>query len=1157
MARFFLVLVAPPRRPLRAFVSYVLLVGLLTVGVTADDAAAQTISLGPEVTGAGIHPGPLPDDRAAVGIRVVNDAIRANAPWPRDGSLPDSTAKAVGLAVDNIYFQSLQDEPFERGATIGVYIQFNTPVRVTGSPTLTLTIGSETREAQYHATYDVTPTLQQRASLFQYRVQATDYDPDGLSIRSDALRLNGGRIDGGDGPADLTLRSIVNHPRLKVDGRITRGPTVKHIYFSSDPQRGDTYSLGNSIEVAVQFSKDLISEGTSTAGRPTLDLQIGSRTRRAVFYASRPDHMYFRYAVQEEDRDENGISISANALAANEARIHGHGGVDADLRHPAVGDDPERKVNGQLQYRLQVTEIAFDSVPLCCDTYVSEEWIVVAVSFDQAIREFDASSHWPYLELKIGSETRHAYYVTNPPVVATGAGYGYLFAYKVQAADHDPDGVSIEANALQIAATDENGSPVDTNIDRHTIHNDAGHKVDGTYLGPRGTLPPLEMLLGDAAATVDVSAAFRGGATSYVASSSDPAVATVTVSGAILTVTPRVAGTATIEVTARNALRTASQSFVVTVITELEPVGTLPPLELVAGDAAATVDVTRAFRGGASAYAAGSSDPVVATVTVSYTTLTVTPMVEGTATIEVTARNRLGTASQSFVVTVVTDPAEVHVLESTLAAFGRSVLASVTTSIEGRFAAGRGATTISLAGRHLPVGPQAAGHAVGTGVALQPVSARGGAMGAPSSTARSAQDHTAAFVGGGQAGRLTGDTLLGGSHFTLALDTAQSADAEGDPDARWTVWGTGDLQSFAGELGNETSYDGGIGAGHVGVDVGGERWLAGASVSRSAGQADYRFSGTTAGTGRLTTTLTSVQPYLRWTPGRGTEVWGILGVGAGAIENVRSHVGNRAEASELAMWLGVVGGRRALASVGRVQFDLRGDVAMVRLETGEGPEAIDDLSATVQRYRVGVETSHTTRWTNGATFTPFAEVDGRHDAGDGQTGSGVEVAGGVRVRHPESGFGLEGRGRALLLHSASGYREHGISVTAAFAPGGTDGRGLSLEVTPGWGTPASGADALWRDQAFGPGRMAAVVDGASVDARFGYGFAMRTDRVLAPFSEIAIRNRDHRRLRMGLRLGSTGKALAPLQLELAGERIDGGGMVDHRLMVLGAMIVGS
>ena len=677
-----------------------------------------------------------------------------------------------------------------------------------------------------------------------------------------------------------------------------------------------------------------------------------------------------------------------------------------------------------------------------------------------------------------------------------------------------------------------------------------------TELEPVGTLPPLELVAGDAA-TVDVSDAFRGGATSYVASSSDPAVATVTVSSATLTITPLEAGTVTIVVTAGNALGTASQSFVVAVITDLEPAGTLPPLELVAGDAAATVDVTRAFRGGASAYTAGSSDPVVATVTVSYATLTVTPMVEGTATIEVTARNRLGTASQSFVVTVVTDPAEVHVLESTLAAFGRSVLASVTTSIEGRFAAGRGATTISLAGRHLPVGPQAAGHAVGTGVALQPVSARGGAMGAPSSTARSAQDHTAAFVGGGQAGRLTRDALLGGSHFMLALDTAQSADAEGDPDARWTVWGTGDLQSFAGELGNETSYDGGIGAGHVGVDVGGERWLAGASVSRSAGQADYRFSGTTTGTGRLTTTLTSVQPYLRWTPGRGTEVWGILGVGAGAIENVRSHVGNRAEASELAMWLGVVGGRRALASVGRVQFDLRGDVAMVRLETGEGPEAIDDLSATVQRYRVGVETSHTTRWTNGATFTPFAEVDGRRDAGDGQTGSGVEVAGGVRVRHPGSGFGLEGRGRALLLHTASGYREHGISVTAVFAPGGTDGRGLSLEVTPGWGTPAIGGDALWRDQAFGPGRMAPVVDAASVDARAGYGFAMRSGRVLAPFSEIGIRNRDHRRLRVGLRLGSTGKAKSPLQLEMAGERIDGWGTVDHRLVVMGAMIVGS
>ena len=1142
--------------------SYLLVVGLLTAVGGADDAAAQIVSLGPEVTGVRINPGPLRDDPDVAGIPVIDAASIGPTARPLpDGSLREMAAEAVRPAVNGVYYTRTSDEPFERGSSIGVYVQFNDRVRVTGSPTLALTIGTETREATYNSTVDVTPEHRQHAVLFKYIVQATDYDPDGLSILSDALRLNGGSIDGADGAADLTLPSpIVDNPRLKVDGRISRAVTVRSVRFGTRPQRGDTYSLGNRIVVAVTFSKNIVIDPSSTGDRvATLALKIGARTRRAVFYAYHSTAMFFAYRVQEADLDENGVSIVANTLAANGNRIYDLGGNDADLRHPAVSDDPERKVNGRLHYRMQVTEIAFYSVPLWRETYVSEEWIIASVSFDQPIAGLDGGSRWPYMELKIGSETREAEYVTNPPVIITSAGSTYLFAYQVQTTDRDADGVSIEANALRFTATDAAGYPANTNNDDHTIHNDAEHKVDGAYLGTRGILPPLELKAGGAVATVDVSAAFRGGIASYTARSSNPEVATVSMSGTTLTIAPLTVGATTIEVTARSRFdraRVARQSFVVTVVTDLEPVGTLPPLELVAGAAAATVDVSHAFRGGASAYTATSSDPVVATVTVSGATLTVSPLVEGTATIEVTAQNVFSTASQSFAVTVVTDPAEAHVLESTLAAFGRSVLASVTTSIEGRFAAGRGTTTISLAGRQLPVGPQAAGHGVGTGVARQQVSVLGGATGAPSGTARSAQGHTAAFPGGAQLGRLSRDALLRGSHFMLALDTAQSADEDGDAGTRWTVWGAGDLQSFAGEPGRETSYDGSIGVGHVGVDVGGERWLAGASVSRSAGQADYRFSGTATGTGHLTTTLTSVQPYLRWTPGRGTEVWGILGVGAGTVENVRSHQGNRVEASDLAMWLGVVGGRRALASAGRVDFDLRGDVGMVRVKTGEGLGAIADQAVTVQRYRAGVETSHTTRWTNGATFIPFAEVGGRHDAGDGQTGSGVEVAGGVRVTHPGSGFGLEGHGRVLLLHTSTGYRERGVSVTAVLTPGGTDGRGLSLSVTPRWGTPAIGADALWRDQAFGRERVAPVVDAASVDARVGYGFAMRTGRVLAAFSEVGIRNRDHRRLRMGLRLGNAGRVTAPLQLELAGERIDGWGMVDHRLIVIGAMVVG-
>ena len=43
-----------------------------------------------------------------------------------------------------------------------------------------------------------------------------------------------------------------------------------------------------------------------------------------------------------------------------------------------------------------------------------------------------------------------------------------------------------------------------------------------------------------------------------------------------------------------------------------------------------------------------------------------------------------------------------------------------------------------------------------------------------------------------------------------------------------------------------------------------ERWVAGVVVSRSRGDGDWNVG---SSTGRLTTTLTSVQPYLRWSDG--------------------------------------------------------------------------------------------------------------------------------------------------------------------------------------------------------------------------------------------------------------------------------------------------
>ena len=182
---------------------------------------------------------------------------------------------------------------------------------------------------------------------------------------------------------------------------------------------------------------------------------------------------------------------------------------------------------------------------------------------------------------------------------------------------------------------------------------------------PAGALPALAFGLGDGTAVVDAAAAFRdpdGDALTYRATSSAPAVASVTASGTAVRVTPVAPGTATVSVTATDpGGLSATQAFRATVSPSNlppEPVGTLPPLTLGVGGAAVPVEIERAFRdpdGDALTYGVRSSAPSVARLSLSGSLVTVTPAAAGTALVTVTATDVGGsntTATQTFGVSV-------------------------------------------------------------------------------------------------------------------------------------------------------------------------------------------------------------------------------------------------------------------------------------------------------------------------------------------------------------------------------------------------------------------------------------------------------------------------------------------------------------------------
>ena len=606
-----------------------------------------------------------------------------------------------------------------------------------------------------------------------------------------------------------------------------------------------------------------------------------------------------------------------------------------------------------------------------------------------------------------------------------------------------------------------------------------------------------------------------------------------------------------------------------------EVLGVIPDQTLEAGDGPASLDLSPYFEdrdGDSLGYTAVASDAVA--LSLAGATLTLTVARPGAATVTVTAQDPGGlTAAQAFLVT--TSDRQAHgVVEDTLAAMGRGHLASARATLGRRAAAtGREESRITGAGMHVPLGTDdaaAAGRALAerwiTGLAggMPPPGAGWPGMGPGGPGAFGLAGPGLGGVGGapvgaagpGRRGAGTSSAFSGLSPFAgrgqteFQLALGEEAGDGSEPGRRWTVWGQLDVQAFQGGRSPASRYDGALRTAYVGVDARlGERWLAGVAVTRSNADGDWSFG---SSTGRLTTQLTSLQPYLRWSDG-GTSIWATAGGGRGSAENERTRYGLQEE-SGLGLRMGLVEVRRRLATVGPgVELALRGDVSWARLATAEGGELIDALEADVHQLRVGVDVSRLLRTAGGTSVEPFGEVHVRHDGGSGQTGAGLEVAGGLRVARGV--FRVEGMGRLLGLHAAESYREHGAAVTLSVGEGARR-PGLTLSLSPRWGAAATASDALWRDQLFHqqtPGGPVAGRDEGALDTRVDYGLQLPSGGLLTPFGLYG-RSPYGQRLQAGLLLDRLG----PLGLEVSGERhaLPQQGRDEYRMTVLGSITFG-
>ena len=176
-----------------------------------------------------------------------------------------------------------------------------------------------------------------------------------------------------------------------------------------------------------------------------------------------------------------------------------------------------------------------------------------------------------------------------------------------------------------------------------------------------GTISAQTLNIGDSTLQIDVSNNFRdpdNDPLTYTATSNNGHIATVTVSGSQVEITPISEGNATITVTASDGKLTGTQTVSVSVVKRNRApvaVGTISAQTLTIGDSDAVLDVSSNFQdpdGGTLTYAARSNNTSIANTSVSGSQVTITPVSEGNTIITVTASDGALSAMQTISVTV-------------------------------------------------------------------------------------------------------------------------------------------------------------------------------------------------------------------------------------------------------------------------------------------------------------------------------------------------------------------------------------------------------------------------------------------------------------------------------------------------------------------------
>ena len=110
---------------------------------------------------------------------------------------------------------------------------------------------------------------------------------------------------------------------------------------------------------------------------------------------------------------------------------------------------------------------------------------------------------------------------------------------------------------------------------------------------------------------------------------------------------------------------------------------------------------------------------------------------------------------------------------------------------------------------------------------------------------------------------------------------------------------------------------------------------------------------------------------------------------------------------------------------------LKGSGEATRYSVEDNGSATAAVSAKTQRLRLAAEARRTWALTDGGTLTPAPEVGALWDGGDGETGAGMELGGGLEW--VSGALSVAARGRALVAHEGDVEEWRRVEIGAALA----------------------------------------------------------------------------------------------------------------------------